>query len=119
VQALLDQVRSFVTTKGTTPEELARTTNGSIRELPGGFETSDAVLGALQRIVQLGRPDDFYQTLAKRYRSMTAADFDRAARAEIDPAKLAIVVVGDAKTVKPQLEKLGLPLEQVQLPTAK
>ncbi len=119
VQALLDDVKAFVTTKGVSPEELTRTANGSIRELPGSFETSAAVMGGLMTIVQLGRPDDYYSTLADKYRAMTAAHLDKAARAAIDPNKLAIVVVGDAAKVKPQLEKLGLPLEIVQLPTAK
>ena len=119
VQALIDDVKGFLTTKGITPEELVRTTNGSIRELPGSFETSAAVMGGLMQIVQLGRPDDYYTTLADRYRSMTAAELDRAARSAIDVGKFSIVVVGDAAKVKPQLEKLGLPLETVQLPTAK
>ena len=119
VVALIDQVKSFLTDKGVTAAELARTTNGSIRELPGSFETSSAVMGGLMTIVQLGRPDDYYTTLADKYRSMTVADLDRAARAAIDPGKLAVVVVGDAAKVKPQLEKLGYPLEIVQLPSAK
>ncbi|AYJ86758.1 insulinase family protein [Sphingomonas paeninsulae] len=119
VAALIADIKTFLGPKGTTPEELERTVNGSIRELPGNFETSDAVLGAMQRIIYLGRPDNFYETLADRYRAMTAADFDKAARAAIDPNKLVFVVVGDAAKVKPQLEKLGLPLETVQLPVAK
>ena len=119
VRALLDQIGAFLGPRGVTRDELARTTEGSIRELPGSFETSGAVLGAMQRIVQLGRPDTYYETLAARYRAMTAADLDRAARAAIDPAKLAIVVVGDANVVRPQLDALGLPVEQVQLPTAR
>jgi molybdopterin-binding protein len=119
VQALLDDVKAFLTNKGVTPEELTRTTNGSIRELPGSFETSAAVMGGLMQIVQLGRPDDYYTTLADKYRSMTAAELDRAARSAIDIGKFSIVVVGDAAKVKPQLEKLGIPLETVQLPTAK
>ena len=119
VKALLDDVRAFLGAKGVTAEERTRTINGSIRELPGGFETSTTVLSALQRIVYLGRPDDFYTTLADKYRAMTAADFDRAARASIDPDRLAIVVVGDAAKVKPQLDQLGLPVELVQLPATK
>ncbi len=119
VTALLDQVKSFVGAKGITPEELTRTANGSIRELPGSFETSAAVMGGLMSIVQLGRPDNYYATLADAYRSMSATDLDRAARTAIDADKFAIVVVGDAAKVKPQLDKLGLPLEIVQLPTAK
>ncbi len=119
VRAVLDQIGGFLGPKGVTGAELARTTEGSIRELPGSFETSGSVLGAMQRIVQLGRPDTYYETLATRYRAMTAADLDRAARAAIDPAKLAIVVVGDAGVVRPQLDALGLPVETVQLPPAR
>jgi predicted Zn-dependent peptidase len=119
VQALLDQVKAFLGPKGVTPEELTRTANGSIRELPGSFESSAAVLGGLMSIVQFGRPDDYYVKLADTYRSMTAAQLDAAARSAIDPDKFAIVVVGDASKIKGQLEKLGLPLEIVQLPTAK
>ncbi|CAN5358050.1 pitrilysin family protein [soil metagenome] len=119
IAALVADMKTFLTTKGTTAEELERTTNGSIRELPGNFETSDAVLGAMQRIVYFDRPDNFYTTLADRYRKMTVADFDKAARTSIDPDKLVFVVVGDAAKVKPQLDKLGLPVENVQLPVAK
>jgi zinc protease len=119
VAALIGDIKTFLGPKGTTPAELERTTNGSIRELPGNFETSDAVLSAMQRIIYLGRPDNFYTTLADRYRAMTVADFDKAARAAIDPDKLVFVVVGDAAKVKPQLDKLGLPIETVQLPAAK
>ncbi len=116
--ALLADIRDYLGPKGTTAEELERTINGSIRELPGSFETSDAVLGGLINIVQLGRPDNYFETLPATYRAMTTADFDAAARAAIDPGKMTFIVVGDATKVKPQLDKLGLPIETVQLPDA-
>jgi zinc protease len=119
VAALVQNMRDYLGPKGTTTEEIERTTNGSIRELPGSFETSDAVLGGLISIVQLGRPDNYYETIADKYRAMTAADYDTAARRTFDPDKLTFVVVGDAAKVRPQLEKLGLPIETVQLPVAK
>ena len=117
IKALIANVRDYVGAKGTTPAELARTNDGSIRELPGQFETSDAVLAAMMQIVTLGRPDDFYERLGDRYQRMTAADLDRAARAAIDPGRLAIVVVGDAAKIRPQLAGLGLPVEDVTPPT--
>ena len=119
IAAIIQNIKDYLGPKGTTAEELERTTNGSIRELPGRFETSDAVLGGLFDIVQLGRPDTYYETIADSYRAMTAADYDKAARATFDPDKLTFVVVGDASKVRPQLDKLGLPIETVQLPTAK
>jgi predicted Zn-dependent peptidase len=59
------------------------------------------------------RPDDFYDTVAQKYRSMTAAQLDAAMRGTLDPDKFVWVVVGDAATVKPQLDTLGLPVEVV------
>jgi predicted Zn-dependent peptidase len=109
--ALTGDMHAFLTDKGVTPEELQRTINGSIRELPGSFETSGEVLGGMEQNEQYGRPDNYYETLASRYRSLTAADLDTAARHNIDPNKLVWVVVGDAAKVKPQLDKIGIPVE--------
>jgi zinc protease len=118
VAALLADTKEFLTTKGTLPEEVTRTTDGAIRGLPGQFETSGAVFSGVFDIITNDRPDNYYETLAEKYRAMTASDFDTAARGALDPSKMVFVVVGDAKSVKPQLDKLGLPVEIVQLPPA-
>ncbi len=118
VVALISQMKDYLGPKGTTAAELLLTVNGATRELPGQFETSDAVLGAMQRIIWLGRPDDYYEKLPARYRTMTANGLDAAARASIDPAKLTWVVVGDAATVKPQLAKTGLAVEMLAPPSS-
>jgi zinc protease len=111
IAALRDDVRGFLGDKGVTAEELDRTVNGSIRELPGSFETGAGVLRAMQQNEVYGRPDNYYETLASRYRGLTAAGLDAAARKTIDLNKLVWVVVGDAAKVRPQLEALGLPIE--------
>ena len=59
------------------------------------------------------RPDNFYDTVADKYRGMTVAQLDSAMRGTLDPDKFVWVVVGDAATVKPQLDALGLPVEVV------
>jgi zinc protease len=117
VVALIGQMKDFLGAKGTTPAELALTVNGATRELPGQFETSDAVLGAMQRITWFGRPDDYYEKLPARYKAMTAPALDAAARASIDPAKLTWLIVGDAAIVKPQLAKTGLTVEMLPAPS--
>ena len=99
-----------------TPEELDRTVSGAIRELPGQFETGASVMGAMEANVLYHRPDNYYETLASRYRALTAAELDAAARKAIDPAKLTWVVIGDAAKVKPQLDTLGIPVEVVKNP---
>ncbi|MGE5561890.1 MAG: M16 family metallopeptidase [Bacillota bacterium] len=110
------QLTEFLTTKGVTKEELERTVENDINRLPGEFETSGAVLGAIMNMDMLGRPDNYYETLAPKYRAQTTASLDQAARAALDPKGFTWIVVGDAAKVKPQLEKLGMPIEVVEAP---
>ena len=62
----------------------------------------------------LGRPDNYYELLADRYRRQTRASLDQAARAAIAPEGFVWVVVGDAAKIRPQLKKLGMPIEEIQ-----
>ena len=61
-----------------------------------------------------GRPDNYYELLADRYRSQTRASLDAALRGAISPKGFTWVVVGDAAKVRPQLAKLGIPVEVVE-----
>jgi zinc protease len=111
--ALRADMKDFLTRNGIKPDELERTINNRTRGLAGNFETSEDVLGGLQSIDQFGWPDNYYETLADRYRAMTIPQLDQAARSVIDPNKFVWVVVGDAVKVRPQLDKLGLPIEVI------
>ena len=67
-------------------------------------------------IDMLGRPDNYYETLPAKYRAQTAASLDQAARGVLDPKGFTWIVVGDAAKLRPQLEKLGMPIEVVEAP---
>ena len=114
--ALNQQIGDFLTTKGVTRDELERTVANDIKQLPGQFETSGAVLGAMLNIDLLGRPDNYYETLEGKYRALTVASLDQAARAALDPKAFVWIVTGDAAKIRPQLDKLGLPVEVVEAP---
>lgn len=116
IAAMRDDIGAFLSSKGVTPEELSRTIDGAVRELPGDFETSASVMGGMQSNVLFHRPDNYYETLASRYRALTAPALDAAAKAAIDPSKLTWVVIGDASKVKPQLDALNVPVEVVKNP---
>ena len=119
IKALRLDTREFLTTKGITPDEFTRTVNGFVRELSGSFETSGAVLGAMQANDLARRPDDYYATIAQKYRALTAPQLDAAARGVLDVDKFVWVVVGDSAKVRPQLDSIGLPVEVVEAPGAK
>jgi zinc protease len=114
IRALSQNYRSFLSSAGTTDEELKRIIANNIQQLPGRFETSAAVLSAMQSNDLFGRPDDYYERLAEQYRGQTAASLDAAARAAIAPEGFIWVVVGDAAKIRPQLRRLGIPIEEVE-----
>ena len=95
-------------------EELTRLVSNNVDALPGRFETSGAVLGAMMSNDMYRRPDNYYELLAGKYRALTRAELDAALKAAVDPKGFTWVVVGDAKQVKPQLDKLGMPVEVIQ-----
>src|SRR3546814_4710587 len=111
IKEFRSELTAFLNDKGTTPAELERTINSNVRALPGSFETSDDVLGGIRSIVKFGRADDYYEKLPATYEAMTAAEIDAAARKALSVDDLVYVVVGDAATVKPQLDGLGLTVE--------
>ena len=108
---LIRETGEFLDTSGVTEAERNRIVTAQIGELPGQFETSSAVLNAMQSNALYGRPDNYQETLAARYRAQTAQSLDTAVRAAIDGDRFVWVVVGDASVVRPQLEQLGLPVE--------
>jgi predicted Zn-dependent peptidase len=113
IAAVMEQVNAFLDNDGVRPAELSRNVLGNMRQLPGQFETSPAVLGALQSNALYNRPDNYWETIADRYRGMTAQALDQTARQYIDGDNFVWVVVGDAAEVRPQLQRLGLPIEVV------
>jgi predicted Zn-dependent peptidase len=114
--ALSTDVSDYLGSKGATQEEIERNIANAVNELPGQFETSGALLSGMMRNDLLGRPDDYYVQLAPRYRALTAEKTDAAIRAALDPKGFTWVVVGDAAKLRPQLEKLGMPIEVVEAP---
>jgi zinc protease len=114
IRVLMEQINSFNSTNGVSESEHVRTVNGNIRQLPGAYETAGSILGALRSNELYDRPDTYWEDVAPRYRAMTAAQMDAAARAVIDPTRFVWVVVGDASVVRPQLQNLGLEVEVVQ-----
>ncbi|MFA7586758.1 MAG: pitrilysin family protein, partial [Novosphingobium sp.] len=117
IRLILDEMRAFPAQRSIDAAELARVTDGNIRGLPNRFETNAQVLRAVTQNELLGRPDDYYATVAGRWRALDATALDNAARTWLQPDGLTFVVVGDRRVVEPQLRKLGLPLELRPDPT--
>lgn len=118
IKAIVANMKAFPTARPVDAEEYNRATEGNIRALPNRFESNADVLGAIATNDILGRPDDYYATLATRYRALDAKAIDAAAARWLQPDGLTFVVVGDRKLVEPQLRRVGLPVEIAPAPPA-
>jgi len=116
IRLIISLMRAYPAAKPTDAEELLRVTDGTIRSLPSSFETNGQVVQAMVRNDLLGRPDNFYATLASRYRTIDGKAIDAAARTYLQPDGLTFVVVGTRKLIEPQLKGIGLPVEYITAP---
>jgi zinc protease len=87
--------------------EVANAQSQTVGRFALGLETSSAVIGALVDLDVHGLPEDSLDTFRGRVRALTAEDTARAARDRLHPDRAAIVVVGPADAIVPQVEDLG------------
>jgi len=87
------------------PEELQAVKLGIAGRHIIRLGSRDGVLTWEQYMDLHGLPDDF--DLARSILAVTAEDIQRMARKYIDPSRLTMIVVGDGKSVLPQLKGLG------------
>jgi zinc protease len=89
------------------PKELA----GFQNFLAGTFVLQNSsrggILGQLQFVDLNGLPEDYLSTFVRKVYAVTPADVQRLANSHIVPERMAIVVVGDRKTVDEQVAPFG------------
>ena len=109
ISEIIKDMSDFIGDKGVTQEELERTINGGIRELPGSYELSSSVLGQMQTDENLGRPFDYVETLAEKYRGLEADTLNTAMKEALDVNGFTWVIVGDAAKIQKQVDALDMP----------
>ena len=86
------------------PDEIVRAKRYSQLRLPWSFETSQQIAGGLVPVVLYDLPADFFSTYVQNIEAVTQADIQRVANQYINPSTLAIVIVGDRKTIESGLK---------------
>jgi len=88
-------------------EELEETKSYVLGVFPYTLQTLQGIHDRLEDIVLYGLPDDYFDTFPERLREVSAEHIQVAARSHLHPDRAAIVAVGPAAEVAPQLETLG------------
>lgn len=108
------QVLDEVLTEGPTEDEVASARDYIVGVFPLRFETTSQVSSRVAEVVVYGLPDDYHATYRDRIREVTPDLALAAARRNVRPDEMAVVVVGDADEVRGPLEALDLgPVEVV------
>ena len=90
-----------------TAEELANAKRGLTLGYPRSFETPAQIAARLADVALYGLPADYFDSYVANVQRVTLADISRVAAAAIDPARMAILVVGDRKVIEPGLRSFA------------
>jgi predicted Zn-dependent peptidase len=105
---LLRESKDVIGPKPLTHDEIEKIKLGDVRSMPGEYQTTGSVLGAMTGIVVYDRPDDYVQTLKPRIEAQTDPAVQAAAVEIIKPEALTWVIVGDLKKIEKPVRDLKL-----------
>jgi predicted Zn-dependent peptidase len=89
-------------------DELKKARNYVALSFPGEFETTGDLARKLEELVVYQLPDDTFAKFVSEVTSVTAADLQKLAARYIQPDKMAVVVVGDRKSIEGPIRQLNL-----------
>jgi zinc protease len=110
VNEFIKELRGIRGAVPVTPKELEYNKQSIIRGYPSGFETVGQISGQLSNLVVYNLPDTYFNDYIQKVNAVTIADVNRVANKYLTPDKMAIVIVGDRKTIEPGLKQIGLPI---------
>ena len=107
--ALLEFMKELSGIRQSVPaDELSRAKRYLQLQLPGNFETTQQIAAALVPVALYGLPLDYYNNYVQSIEGVTQADVSRVAQQYVNPGSLAIVIVGDRKTVEQGLKSVNV-----------
>jgi len=89
-------------------DELSRLKHYVSLRFPSGFETTGDISRRLEEVLVYHLPEDYFSKYVQNIEAVTAADVQRVAQKYIQPARFAVVVVGDRKAIEPAVRALNL-----------
>lgn len=105
---LKKELEQYLKDKPATEEEFTKVQQNAVMQLPGGWETNGAVLGALEEQMKYNRGDDYWNNYANKIRNLKVKDIQAAATKVIKPDQMVWIVVGDRAKIEKDIRDLKL-----------
>lgn len=107
IDLLLDETEGMRGDRPMTSDELTKFISYNVGRFGLSLETSESVLASLVDLEVHGLPTDSLDTYRSRIRAVALEDVRKAAGDHLHPDRAAIIVLGPAEAIVPQIEDLG------------
>ena len=107
MQEMRKELQGIVGPRPIEDAEMVKVRDKQVLELPGTWETNDAVAGAIAEIVRFGLDDHYYDRFPDEVRALSVASLSGAAKQIVLPDKLIWVIVGDRAKIEAGIRELN------------
>jgi zinc protease len=101
------ELRDILGPRPASADELAKVQSNMTLELPGSWETNNAVIGSIAEMVRFDYSGDYFETFVKKIKSLNLDNISNAAKKVVHPDNLTWVVVGDRSKIEAGIRELG------------
>lgn len=113
IQEIGKELTAYCGDKPATNDEFKNNQNNELLQIPGSYETSGAVSGAINEIVRYGLKDTYFQDYAAQLKKLQLGEVQGIAKKVIEPKLLVWIVVGDKAKVEAPLKELGYEIKLI------
>ncbi|WP_230480896.1 M16 family metallopeptidase [Sphingomonas sp. Leaf21] len=113
IREIQKELNDILTDKPITAKEFDDGVANILRQSASSIRTGGAIASLMSNIQLYDRPLNYYDNYMQRLQALTLDDAEAALRKHLQPSKWVWAITGDAKTIRPQLDGLGLPVEVV------
>ncbi|MEO6582890.1 MAG: insulinase family protein, partial [Ferruginibacter sp.] len=110
-ESIMEVQKELIQVIGKTPitdVEFTKMQGNAVSQLPGSWETNEAVLRALQEAVKYDRGIGYLDTYASMLHDLKIADIQKSAMKIIRPDNLTWLIVGDRQKIEQGIKELNL-----------
>jgi predicted Zn-dependent peptidase len=115
VMEFMKELRGIRGEMPVSPAELEAAKQSIVRGFPRNFETPDQIANQLELIVTYDLPDTYFNSYIERVQAVTLEDVTRVANRYLQPDRMAVVIVGDRKSIEQGLRSLDQIGERINL----
>jgi zinc protease len=113
IQEIYKELGGYCDKNPATSEEVQKTQKNQLLQIPGSYETMDAVAYAINDIVRFGLKDNYFQDYAAKMKALQTKEIQEMAGKLIKPDQLVWIVVGDRSTIEAPLKELGYEIKLI------